>query len=259
MKQPAVLFDFTPSFPPSLLLLPPPLPRSSSPILPSESLPPFNPLFALPRSLSLSPSPSFLLCPPTPPPPSLPFACEVLFVRTDSRLALNIHGDCQPVANTKAARRAPAESKPGPGSQAGGLGGHRCPLWSPPPPTPRPPPTHARTLRLVTRRRRSIRPVCTDAPVCRCTPVCARAHARTLPRRQPAPLPNTSRPRTNLTHAHICCPQGRRVTYCTLCILPALLSLPLPQMHTEYRIRICFGGGHVSPKAHAHAQQNIFF
>lgn len=88
--------------------------------------------------------------------------------------------------------------------------------------------------------------------------VCVHVRAHTSP--APACPPSlTPRPRTNLTRAHICRPQGRRVTYCTLCILPALHSLPLTQMHAEYRIRICFGGGRVSPKARAHAQQNIFF
>lgn len=97
----------------------------------SKSLLPTHPHLTLPSSPVLQP----------------PSACEVLFVRTDSRLALNIHGDCQPVANTKAARRAPVESKPSPCSQAGGAEGHRCPSWAPWPTCLPPPHTEVRNRR----------------------------------------------------------------------------------------------------------------
>lgn len=54
----------------------------------------------------------FIFVKPTPPPPPLRAS---LFVSTDSRLALNIHGGCQPLAHTKA----------GPGPRGLGQGGWR--------------------------------------------------------------------------------------------------------------------------------------
>ncbi len=56
----------------------------------------------------------FIFVKPTPPPPPPPLRAS-LFVSTDSRLALNIHGGCQPLAHTKA----------GPGPRGLGQGGWR--------------------------------------------------------------------------------------------------------------------------------------
>lgn len=89
-------------------------------------------------------------------------AYEVLFVRTDSRLALNIHGDCQPVANTKAARRASEESTPGLGSQAAGAGGQRRAPLGPLSPTTTSFPAHTGSEW----KTRSKRPAHTQMPAC---------------------------------------------------------------------------------------------
>lgn len=203
VRQPAVLFDFT--------LFPSASPFSSlAPVFPlSRPTPPLSFLLYF-----------HLLCPPLPftvlshfpqhPHPLPHSACEVLFVRTDSRLALNIHGDCQPVANTKAARRAPVESKPGLGSRSEGGGG-----LSPSPVGPRPPLTHTHTYRLETGEevKKTSTHRCSSMQMCMSVRLYAHTHTH-------------NNPLLNLPLAYICRPQGRRVTY-TLSppVYPPLLSL----------------------------------
>lgn len=83
----------------------------------------------------------------SPPPPA---ACEVLFVSTDSRLALNIHGDCQPVANTKVAGWSWWD--PGP-AQARGRGGGVQSCGTPTPTSPHKPHRHRQPERRSERHR----------------------------------------------------------------------------------------------------------
>lgn len=142
------------------------------------------------------------------------------------------------MASTKATRRAPAESKPGPGSRAWGAGGRRRPPWAP---LPHQPPPHTHTHRLETKGK--VKETSTQMlEYADVRSVCVQTHKSATPLSSPT-----------LTHSHLSSTgaQGDVQAESPSSILPSLPLSPRCRQNTESVSEAS------SLQSHAHA--NAFF